>query len=217
MRQCAHVITTEPNKEGTTTQHIYISPEVSALVLCTHWTVNAPDSSTAKEIHRRLKQRTDLHFPSLSEQMAMAPLKPGAFICTRHSNLGGSAQVIFHTLVPDATETNALSDPVRRSLERIVETADAGGVCSLWVPALLMDATGVSLSAMPYENARTRIEVVVNSLRSSMDKLGDNGSLKVVNIILPSTAAFMKMGPKGQATSLLDRMLHFIRDAFVEV
>eukprot|EP00397_Hematodinium_sp_SG-2012_P063864 GEMP01089082.1.p1 GENE.GEMP01089082.1~~GEMP01089082.1.p1 ORF type:complete len:150 (+),score=30.81 GEMP01089082.1:408-857(+) len=149
--------------------------------------------------------------------MAMAPLKPGAFICTRHSNLGGSAQVIFHTLVPDATETNALSDPVRRSLERIVETADAGGVCSLWVPALLMDATGVSLSAMPYENARTRIEVVVNSLRSSMDKLGDNGSLKVVNIILPSTAAFMKMGPKGQATSLLDRMLHFIRDAFVEV
>jgi len=190
--------------------------QLNALVLCTHWVANAPDSSTVKEIHRRLKLRTDVHFQSLDEQLAQAPpLQTGGFVCTRHSNLGGSVQAIFHTLVPHTAETNVVPERVHKSLQRIIETADSSGVTSLWIPVLFMDATGVSLSALPYENARKRIEEVVKTIRSAMGNLNHNGSFEVVNLILPSMTAFMKMGPKG--AGLLDRTLHFIRDTFSEI
>ena len=86
--------------------------------------------SMLRDLDSCCKKRTDFHFPSLQKQFQEAQtqallkeehFQPGAYFCTRHSNLCGRLQVVFHLLIPsDAHQLDELPESIaHRALSRI--------------------------------------------------------------------------------------------------
>eukprot|EP00928_Gymnodinium_smaydae_P079900 TRINITY_DN63731_c0_g1_i1.p1 TRINITY_DN63731_c0_g1~~TRINITY_DN63731_c0_g1_i1.p1 ORF type:complete len:649 (-),score=62.93 TRINITY_DN63731_c0_g1_i1:83-2029(-) len=160
-------------------------------------------ASMLRDFAARCNRVTDLHFPPLSEQLADvraategAPLKVGDYYCTRHSNLGGTAQVAFHLLI-NSNEFPASDDvpPVlHRGLRRLISECHRCHIAELSLPLLMVDS-GASESSLSYAVAQRRSENMLRALKGALARLAEElapselPELKVINLMLPATAA----------------------------
>lgn len=157
-----------------------------------------------REFASRCDKATDLHFPPLLAQLRLAraaarggaPLRSGDYLCTRHSNLGGTVQAAFHLLTgsSEAPASDEVPAATHRALKRIVCDCHRCHVAELSLPLLLLDL-GASESSLPYAVAQRRAENALRALKGALTRLAEElapsevPGLQVLNLVLPPSCA----------------------------
>lgn len=122
------------------------SSSLSALVLLVDNRVSSY-SSLKKEFAELCERSTDLHFPSLDEQLSQvrreldnrsATLRTGDFYTTKHSNLS-EVHAVFH-LVSDESVLSEITSrhPLVMGLRNVLKTAYLSDVTTICLPLLLV-------------------------------------------------------------------------------
>jgi len=178
-----------------------------------------------REFAARCDGATDLHFPPLAEQLRAArcaargaALRSGDYLCTRHSNLGGSVQAAFHLLTAssEAPASDEIPAATHRALKRIVCDCHRCRVAELSLPLLLLDL-GASESSLPYAVAQRRSENALRALKGALTRLAEElapseaPGLQVLNLVLPPSCA---QGIKPGIPTVVETTLTFLLHSF---
>ncbi|CAK9043446.1 unnamed protein product [Durusdinium trenchii] len=181
--------------------------------------------SMLRDLDARGQKVTDVHFPSLKKQFeaikqkeewCSAGFRAGSYFCTRHSNLGGRLQVVFHLLVPsDAHSADELPASLHRALQRIFADCDRCHVAEVTLPLLLLD-TGTSDTSLPFASAQRRAEQSLKALKSALTQVAETAEgtrepgASVVNLVLPVSA----LQSVGKTPSVAHLTQSFLENSF---